>query len=382
MRYLLPLLAAWLFRKLSAGFPLSLYHPQPWPVSQPLVSVIIPCYNHWEFVDEAVQSILAQTWQNVEIIIVDDASNQPEAAAMFKNYRPPKTRILHQPENQGLSAARNAGMRQSRGKYICCLDADDKLQATYIEKAVTALEVNAGIALFWPWTQVFGAEERVWYAPQFDPEKIIYYNQAHPPAVFRRAAFEKSGGFNEDMREGFEDWEFWVRLTGHGYRGFRISEKLLFYRRLGRSFAQEAAQKHELLFASIQANNPEIYRDPPGFVARVRAGYRDIYSLRPFLNLQDARHFLPLRPTLVISDLDSARTRHFLSRYEAPENLVWVARQPVDEDVLDQLYAASPYIYILPNYLPTYVWTEFIHQVRRRWPIQNILRLTKAQVQS
>ncbi|MBK8822568.1 MAG: glycosyltransferase family 2 protein [Anaerolineales bacterium] len=156
-------------RLMKQGMVLKIQKAVPWGGGQPFVSVIIPCYNHGQYLRDAVQSVLDQTWQNFEIIVVNDGSNADETVEILKDFHMPKTRVLHLSANKGLPAARNAGIQQAKGKYICCLDADDKLQPTYLEKTIVAMEVNAGLSFVGAWTQVFGNESRVWYTPQFDP---------------------------------------------------------------------------------------------------------------------------------------------------------------------------------------------------------------------
>lgn len=330
----------------------------------PYVSVVIPCYNHGHFVDDAVDSLLKQTWQDFEIIIVNDGSTDPETNNFLAAYQRPKTRILNLERNVGLPAARNAGIREARGRYICCLDADDKLQETYLEKALVVMEINAGVSFVWSWTQVFGSESRVWYAPQFDPEKMLFYNLLNPPAVFRRSAWEKVGGFYEAMRDGFEDWEFWVRLTGHGFRGHRISEKLILYRRVGYSFAQRAAEKKEALFTQIKENNAALYTDPRTTVRKLIRSYRDIYSPVPYENLK-AEDYLQVSELfrMIVSSLNSAQTLKWLKSNVPQSPFIWVSQQALDEEAMDFLYESTPYVYILPNFIPQYARNEFIRHL-------------------
>src|SRR5262245_21692055 len=151
--------------------PLEIHTTPPWPAHHPFISVIIPCYNHGKFLDEAIQSVLSQTVQDLEIIVVNDGSTNRESIDILNSLEQPKTRVIHLPQNMGLPAARNAGIREAPGKYICCLDADDKLQDTYLEKATAMMESNSGISFVGSWTQVFGSESRVWYAKQFDPDE-------------------------------------------------------------------------------------------------------------------------------------------------------------------------------------------------------------------
>jgi len=112
----------------------------PWPRHLPLVSVVIPVTT------TAVRGrgcgfSLGQTFQDLEVIVVNDGSNDPDTLAVLSNLKKPKTRVVHQ-ENLKLPAARNRGIREARGKYICCLDADDLLKPTYLEKCVVNMELN------------------------------------------------------------------------------------------------------------------------------------------------------------------------------------------------------------------------------------------------
>ena len=118
----------------------------------PKVSIVIPCYNHGKFVDETVQSCLKQTYQDIEIIIVNDGSTDEYTNTLLKDYQRPKTKVITI-QNQGLPTARNTGIREAVGEYILPLDADDKIAPTYIEKAVNVIEKNkkslCGCRVFW-----------------------------------------------------------------------------------------------------------------------------------------------------------------------------------------------------------------------------------------
>jgi len=366
-------------RKFNPGLPLKIRQIDVWSSNTPLISVIIPCYNHGQYVGEAVQSILEQTWQNLEIIIVNDGSNEKRTTDVLEKFQRPKTRVLHLPQNMGLPAARNAGIKAARGKYICCLDADDRLHPTYIEKAIITMEVNSGISFIWAWNQVFGDEDRVWYTEQFDAYNMLFWPYLTAPAIFRKIAWETSGGFREEMREGFEDWEFWIRLIGNGFRGHRISEKLIFIRRIGQTFVHRALAIRDILFAKIKEYNPGLYTDPRSVINKIESGYCDIYNPSPFVNLRDLRNYLKLdtTPQMVISDLNSESTSILLKQKRFDLPLIWVAKQPMDEEALDLLYKTTPYVYIMPNFLPFYARHEFVRNLMKVWRIQSVQRLNR-----
>jgi glycosyltransferase involved in cell wall biosynthesis len=372
------LFITFLWRMLKRANPLKVQSLSSWPLDVPFVSVVIPCYNHGGYVEEAIQSILEQTLQDVEIIVVNDGSTEGETVRILNSLEQPKTRIIHLPENRGLPAARNAGIREAQGKYTCCLDADDKLHPTYLEKATAMMESNSGISFVGSWTQVFGGESRVWYARPFDPAEILYANQFNSLAVFRRTAWERAGGFFEEMREGFEDWEFWVRLTGLGYRGHQIPEKLLYVRRIGHSFAQRAAEKKDMLVEQIKAHNPSIYNDPHAAIGSIQKSYRDVYSFYPFSNLAERSYHLPGSAQMIVSDLDSTGTREWIRLHSPASPFVWVAKQSLNEAATDALYEATPFVYVLPNFLPRYVRREFVHHLRKIWKVDSIRTLNSA----
>jgi glycosyltransferase involved in cell wall biosynthesis len=372
------LFLTFLWRLLKRANPLKIRSLPSWPLDVPFVSVVIPCYNHGQFVAEAIQSILDQTLQDVEIIVVNDGSTDGETVRILNSLDQPKTRLIHLPQNRGLPAARNAGIREAQGRYICCLDADDKLHPTYLEKAVTLMESNRGISFVGSWTQVFGSESRVWYARPFDPAEILYANQFNSLAVFRRTAWERADGFFEEMREGFEDWEFWVRLTGLGYRGYQIPEKLIYVRRIGHSFALRAAEKKERLVEQIKAHNPHLYNDPHAAIGSLQKSYRDVYSFRPFSNLAKRSYQLPGSAQMIVSDLDSTGTREWIRLHSPASPFVWIARRALDEAATDALYEVTPYAYVLPNFLPRYARREFIHHQKQIWKVVSVHILNAA----
>lgn len=357
----------------SAGIPVRYIRAEKWDDSRPLVSVVIPCYNHGEYLPEAVDSILAQTWQNFEIIAIDDGSTCQETRTVMENFERPRTRILFHPENLGLPAARNTGIRAAHGKYICCLDADDKLEPTYLEKALLLLESNQGIAFVYPWTQVFGKESRVWRAPQFDAAELLQRNQLNPPAVFRRSAWEAAGGFREEMRKGYEDWEFWIRLAGLGLRGHCIPERLLLVRRVGRSFIHSAYERHAELVADIRRYNYRLYEDT-GWPERVKGLYRDLYAQNPWVNLENPAHYLPLKnPQVWVNSLPlpalQARLAGTQSQMQQHTgDSLFVSLTPVDPETEDSLRLQAKYFYDLPRYLPPYAWARFLKLLRARLP--------------
>ena len=341
-----------------------------WPEEEPLLSVVIPCYNHGKVLGEAVDSVLGGTWGDLEILVVNDGSDQEDTVEELQSFSRSKTTILHHTQNRGLPASRNTGIHHARGKYVCCLDADDKLHSTYLEKSLCLLESNLGIDFVYAWTQVFGEENRVWYAPQFDPEGLLDHNQLNPPAVFRRRCWEKAGGFREVMRDGYEDWEFWIRLAYHGCRGYRIPNKLIYGRREGESCIHRAAARHQELVQQIKDLNPEVYQDR-SWLRDVLREYDDVYVDQPFHNLKNPDALRPFdNPRLLVyrgsQDSASADFQRLLRALKAHRGEVVVASLvPLGEEAADELFRLTEYVYILTHFLPAYAWDGFLEMVRK-----------------
>jgi glycosyltransferase involved in cell wall biosynthesis len=196
----------------------------------PKVSVIIPCYNLGQYLDEAVGSVLAQSYQEFEILIVDDGSTDDATRRLLTDYRRPRTRITRS-ENRGLPAAKNLGLSKTTAPYVCMLDADDRLDELFLEKSVGALEEDPSVAFVSHWLRTFGDESREWTPTECDISTVLDVNTINGAALVRRSALDAIGGFDETMREGYEDWDVWISLLERGFRGRILNEVLFYYRR-------------------------------------------------------------------------------------------------------------------------------------------------------
>jgi glycosyltransferase involved in cell wall biosynthesis len=195
------------------------------------VSVIVPCYNLGQYLDEAIDSVLGQSYQDFEIVIVDDGSTDPETAALLSGYRRPKTRVIRTPHN-GLAAARNCGIANTSGKYLCALDADDRLEPEYLARTVQILEEDASVAFVSAWLRTFGDEQWEWKPTRCDLPTLLSEDTVLTAAVVRREAVASVGGFDTCMPvQGDEDWDLWLTLTERGYRGVILPKVLFNYRR-------------------------------------------------------------------------------------------------------------------------------------------------------
>jgi len=203
---------------------------------QNLVSVIIPCCNDGIYLEEAIHSVDAQDYDSIETIVVNDGSTDPATLKILDELGTKRSdlNILHM-ENRGPSAARNAGIAAAGGVYILPLDADDRIDATYIRKAVEILDHSSEIGICYCRAKYFGIRRGEWKLPEYDERLFSVENMIFVSSLFRRSDWEVVGGFSENMSAGNEDYDFWIKLIERGRKVRRIDEFLFFYRIKGDS---------------------------------------------------------------------------------------------------------------------------------------------------
>ncbi|MBQ3172566.1 MAG: glycosyltransferase family 2 protein [Mailhella sp.] len=192
------------------------------------VSVVIPHYNCFQYIKEAIDSVKAQTYENWEIIIMDDGSTDTPFEEL-KKLEEENIKVFSQ-ENQGPAAARNAAIALSCGKYILPLDADDKIAPTYMEKAIPILENDSDIGIVYCKAEKFGRVNGYWDLPEYSEELMVIDNIIFCTAFFRKEDWERVGGFPVFARLGVEDYAFWLKLLSLGRKVVQIKEVLFYYR--------------------------------------------------------------------------------------------------------------------------------------------------------
>jgi glycosyltransferase involved in cell wall biosynthesis len=208
--------------------------------------VVIPCYNYGKYLAEAIESALEQTYRNIEVTVVDDGSTDNTLFIADRYAR--DIQIIHQ-ENKGVCAARNKGIHKSDGEYVLCLDADDKLDPTCIERCFEQMRIADIVC---PGQQEFDKGRNYYrFAPPFTPEAFLKQNRIHCASLFRKRLWTQTGGYDESMRDGYEDWEFWIRCMKLGARVAVIDEPLFLYRKHGPSMLEGSKRKHTELYNYI-----------------------------------------------------------------------------------------------------------------------------------
>lgn len=197
-----------------------------------LVSIIVPCYNQARYLDESLQSIFDQTYTHWECIIVDDGSpdNTKEIA---RKWEAKDSRFIYlYKENGGVSSARNLGIEKAKSEFILTLDADDKYDATFLEKALHILLANDELGIVSSWGQYFVEDKlfQIYRLTGKSTADFLFYNDAVGTSLFRKKCWEQVGGYDENPKNGYEDWEFYLRVCALGWKVHVIPEVLFFYR--------------------------------------------------------------------------------------------------------------------------------------------------------
>lgn len=243
----------------------------------PAVSVVVPCYNGGRFLDTLMASLARQTLRDFEVILVDDGSTDSETLHKLAALEG-QARIIHQ-ANGGPSAARNAGIRAARADILFMLDCDDTVEPIFLEETVPLLQQAApDVGMVVTNLQLVGAETGVVtrYFNRFD---LLFTNTLSAGLVLRKAACLAVGGYDEAMRDGYEDWDFSLRLADAGYRCLEVAKPLYIYfigadaLRPSRSSGIDKKMLHGPLWRYIRHQHAASYR--PLAMLRLWADSRD-----------------------------------------------------------------------------------------------------------
>jgi len=205
----------------------------------PIISIIIPCFNHGRFIDDAIHSVEQSTRNDYEIIIINDGSTDEYTNRHLHKLKRKGYNIILQ-ENQGLGKTRNNGIGIAKGKYILPLDADNMITPEYITKAVGIMEADPSISIVYSDRELFGNTTGIVQVGEFDVMRIIKANYIDACAIYRKKVWETNHGYDEKMpAQGWEDWDFWLTAIENGFCFYYIPEPLFLYRVLDNSMIQK-----------------------------------------------------------------------------------------------------------------------------------------------
>lgn len=221
---------------------------------KPLVTIVIPYYDHTAYLRLAVESALGQSYANTETIVVDDASPVADARELLKDVAAKhgeRLSIIRRDKNGGSAAAKNTGIAAGKGEFVLPLDSDDLLDSRYAETVIASYSLEySGV---FTQTQLFGNHNLV-HVPECTILDIMSGKPAPTTFLYQRKMFYQLGGYNTSVYH--DDDEFWLRALSQGHKFLRVEEPLYYYRKheRGKSTTNRAAA-----LASFAKEHPALY---------------------------------------------------------------------------------------------------------------------------
>ena len=356
------------------------YAPADEPIP-PVVSIITPYFDSDASFLETAASVLAQSFQAWEWIIVDDGTRDVGALERLDAVRSGDTRIkVAVQANAGPSAARNRAFALSTGSYICLLDSDDMLEPTFIETCVWFLESNPEFGFCNSWSVNFGEEEFLWQVGFERGKAHLQANSGPPLSLIRRQAFEDCGGFDESIRLGHEDWDFWLAMAKAGHWGYTIPEYLEWYRkRSSGRFAQvmrdetrhrEFENRIATKYASLDASFPAPQRRPP---EAFEAASATLPFGNPLARSGDAGRILFLVPWMVTGGADRVNLDWISLLIGSGYRVSVCATLESHHNWHHEFAKLTPDVFILPAFLRLVDFPRFILYLIRSRGIDTVL---------
>jgi glycosyltransferase involved in cell wall biosynthesis len=226
-----------------------------------LLSIVIPYYNLGDYIEETILSLTKVEYSNVEIIIVNDGSNEEASISKLEAIKEKYKVTIFNKENEGLSLARNYGADRSKGEYLVFLDADDTVGSVYYSRAIEVLKQYNNVSFVGCWAQYFGSSTDMW--PTFNPEPP--YLQTHnminsSGLVYKKEDFLKYGKNDPNFIYGMEDYDSVISMVKNGARGVSFPELWWNYRIRKNSMAQSFTRDKELyLYKLISEKHKDFF---------------------------------------------------------------------------------------------------------------------------
>lgn len=230
-------------------------------MQQPKVSIIIACYNDSKYVAQSVNSAYFQTWENKEIIVIDDGSNK-ETKEVLDSLKSKIDTLITQ-DNKGVSAARNNGINAATGEYMLILDSDDFFEPRFCEQAVQLIEQDMDVKIVTCYSKWFNnpRDFKIFKPTGGNIEDGIMNNVAMGSSMFRKNDWIQAAGYDVNMQKGYEDWEFYIRILKNGGKVKVIPEVLFNYRNKPNSRNKGANQIKYDLLKYIYLKHADLYKE-------------------------------------------------------------------------------------------------------------------------
>ena len=227
----------------------------------PAVSVVVPCFNGGRFLDTLMDALARQTFRDFEIVIVDDGSTDIDTLRKLSELKG-RARVVHQ-KNGGLSAARNSGIRFAHADLVLPLDCDDTIEPPFLAEAVALMRAApADVAAVFCHMRLAGAAKGL-LERHFNRFDLLFTNTLPSGLLLRKSCWAAVGGYDESMRDGYEDWEFHLRLMRAGYRAIELPKPYYVYSLVDEGMLlNRASRLHGRLWRVIRRKHADLYWPP------------------------------------------------------------------------------------------------------------------------
>ncbi len=282
-------------------------------ITQPVVTIIIPCYNHGHYLQECLSSLQAQKYEHWQAIVVDDASpDQALIQSVMDEVKDKRIRLVRHEKNSGLAASRNTGFVESATELVLPVDADDKIEPDCLEKLVPVITGDDAVDCVYPDVRLFGRRNDILEFPGPGPgKKILHPKDTIPGAgtMMRRRLWERLGGYDDgkELRRGREDFEFWIRAFNNGCVAKRVETPLYLYRIAHTSMSIECYHEDNIVAKYIHDKNRDVFssrREANEFLSyfyqrAALASYDKHFHGKAFRLAFDAFRFAPSKDRLI-----------------------------------------------------------------------------------
>ncbi len=334
---------------------------------KPAVSIITPFYNAGKEFHETARSVLGQSLQTFEWVIVNDASLDAVSLEILSKYRTGDDRIkvIDHQTNKGPGAARNTGVAASRAPHLYFLDADDLIEPTTLEKSLWFLTSFPEYKFVNGWSVGLGAQEYLWKKGFHHCEEFLQSNLATGRAMITCDAFVKAGGYDESITGGLEDWDFWLRCANQGIWGATIPEFLDWYRRRkdhsSRWSNWDSSRRQKQFGKDLQKKYPSPYAgDFPRMASAVVAPNQGLPFERSRLNslAKKKQRLLVVVPGVSSNDLNDPALDFARDLPRADWEITIVVTDDCDSSTASIPAQITPDAFVLRNFLRTsqYYW--------------------------
>ena len=342
------------------------------PTAAPAATIVTPFYNTGPIFHDTARSVLRQSFQQWEWLIVNDGSTEPEALAVLNEYRrlaDPRIRVIDMPTNHGPSAARNRAYQVARAAYVVQLDSDNLLEPTAIEKWLWFLESYPEFAFVKGYSVGFDAREYLWEQGFHNGGVFLEQNLVDITSAVRRSVHTAVGGYDETIRGGLEDWDFWLHCASEGHWGTTLPEYLDWYRRRENHNERwdnwDGGQREAAFRKKMRQRYPRLWEEFPTPQAAPLAPYETVSDTLPWENRlhKDKPRLLLIVPWLSLGGSDKFNLDLLSQLVQRGWEVTIVTTLSGDHPWLAQFARYTPDIFILHHFLRPADYPRFMRSL-------------------